>query len=426
MAESNETRKVTFEEPIIMVKRREDNARRQTRLALLNPRVEELRASAKTSLQRLRKALKEVKAEITVGGRAIIYWNETTTFKDFGRLPFEIREKIWELAIPNRLITFAHPTSNWTVTMDLKILQNPRNAPFSHNGIKPAYEALGLLRACYESRLIATRHLHQTNNVRHPLQPDDPTSMPAQFRRTAPGSSSVLRRPTHHDPFNLDADAALMPLRDTPRGRSFQDPTIRHLLMVRHLVVEIDQHHPRLRERIKAAWARMCSAVSPATPSSSANAIIRSRVHARDRYQLGHFLNLETVTFVFRPYSRRRAAQNLPARVLGPRAYVVYSADETKPYYAQLRELYGKKGPMVTTADVTSMLPFLLGGFGVHPTARLRVGKVVDPDEWKEDAKDIARRILGILGLVVIRVPAFVLLSPFISGTVAWERCFNV
>ncbi|KAM0283412.1 hypothetical protein ACHAQH_002535 [Verticillium albo-atrum] len=414
MATTKSELKVRFQEPSIVVQRKEENDTRQraqgtmVRLSSMRLAGQKITTAVRTSLDGVLQAFKEVKADITC----------------FSSLPFEIREKIWEFAMPNRLITFAHPISNWTLTRDLSIIQHPQNVPFGHNGIKPAYKSFSLLRVCYESRLVALRHLHRTNNTRHALQPEDPTPRPTQFRRAGPKSD--LRRPNRHDPFNFEADAALMPIRDTARGRSFRDPTVRHLLNTRHLVVEVDEAPLRRRWRSQyGTWRRSLAAWMPYAPfpePGTWNVNLLAPVVPGEEYMLGHFTDLETVTFVFRRYCLRRARRNQPARVLGPRAYVVYPTDEEAGYKDQLRELYGREGPVATASDWSTPLPHCLDGVEVHPTARVRIGRVIDPDGWKEDVKEASRLLANIVWLG-LRAPAFVLLSPFVWGPVVWDKC---
>ncbi|KAG7103895.1 hypothetical protein HYQ45_018619 [Verticillium longisporum] len=434
MASSGRELKVRFQEPSIVIQRKENDARNQAQEA--NAHLQALRLTSKrlalslsSSLNGVHQTLKEIKADVKVGSRELIHRNKTTTFKCFARLPFEIKELIWEFAMPNRLITFAHPPSKWTLNRRLSLLPHPQTIPFGHNGIKQAQASFALLRVCYEARLVALRHLHRTNTVRHPLQPEDPTPRPTQFRRAAPGTD--FRRPSHHDPFNLDADAVLMPIRDTARGRSFRDPRVRHLLNTRHLVVAITEKPRKLQweEAGRGTWRRRLAPCLPDAPCPhpatwGAPVSFEDTRVPEDDHLLGHFADLETVTYVFRPYRLRRARRRQPAPVVGPRAYVVYARDPTAGYADQLRELYGSEGPVRTARVWNGVLPDCLEGDRVHPTALVRIGRVVDPDEWKETLSEAAWTAARLVWLVLVRMPVFVLLSPFVSGSAAWDVCF--
>ncbi|KAM0529514.1 hypothetical protein ACHAP9_002075 [Verticillium nonalfalfae] len=427
MASSGRELKVRFQEPSIVIQRKENDARNQAQetnahLQALRLTSKRLASSLSSSLNGVNQALKEIKADIKVGSRELIH-------RCFARLPFEIRELIWEFAMPNRLITFAHPPSKWSLNRRLSLLPHPQTIPFGHNGIKQAQASFALLRVCYEARLVALRHLHRTNTVRHPLQPEDPTPRPTQFRRAVPGTD--FRRPSHHDPFNLDADAVLMPIRDTARGRSFRDPRVRHLLNTRHLVVAITEKPRKLQweEARHGTWRRRLAPCLPDAPCPhpatwGAPVSFEDTRAPEDDHLLGHFADLETVTYVFRPYRLRRARRRQPAPVVGPRAYVVYARDATAGYADQLRELYGSEGPVRTARVWNGVLPDCLEGDRVHPTARVRIGRVVDPDAWKESLCEAAWTAARLVWLVVVRMPVFVLLSPFVSGSAAWDVCF--
>ncbi|KAG7145032.1 hypothetical protein HYQ46_006234 [Verticillium longisporum] len=156
-----------------------------------------------------------------------------------------------------------------------------------------------------------------------------------------------------------------MPIRDTARGRSFRDPRARRGTWRRRLapcLPDAPCPHP-------ATWGAPVSFEDTRVPE--------------DDHLLGHFADLETVTYVFRP-----------------------------------------EGPVRTARVWNGVLPDCLEGDRVHPTALVRIGRVVDPDAWKESLREAAWTAARLVWLVVVRVPVFVLLSPFVSGSAAWDVCF--
>ncbi|KAL2760495.1 hypothetical protein ACRALDRAFT_2015520 [Sodiomyces alcalophilus JCM 7366] len=372
------------------------------------------------------------------------------TFHPFPRLPAELRLHIWSLAMPERVVSFAHPRTDWAQWRPLP-REDVFGPPFVINTLKASFHNVSLLQVNREARAAAMWHLYGRGPPAPRARENDEEKMKIKERRSW-GSSVKKQWDAETSPklFSPTHDTAVIPLRDALLVKAFSQPKFAPIARARHVALLVDE--PSLRQRCR--WERE----DPPPPGS----MMRRRLHARLIVRLiawlpggewrpplrpliwgdlptqfHHLKRLETVTLVFRKHrlgsSSKQEARTMP----GPRTRIaVYEParweregvnpggllEDLISRGTSLEQFYGRVGPVLAVRGCPELIAMVSGGgVGFPPGAQLRFGKIEDPDAWKDEAWYRGMMALRVSVFICFRLPIYCMLAPYWT----FQHCFG-
>ncbi|ROT43215.1 hypothetical protein SODALDRAFT_33709 [Sodiomyces alkalinus F11] len=374
------------------------------------------------------------------------------TFHPFQRLPTELRMQIWSLAIPERVVSFAHPRNAWGRwrPLDRGI---PFGPPFVINTLKGSFHTIALLRVNREARAAAMWYLYgrgpplpqSKGHERHEQHEghegetahwkiNEETSWGGWKRQWDPETSPNLFSPMN--------DTAVIPFRDAITVDGFAQPRFAPIVHARRIALLVEEpgfrHRCRL-ERLDPLYTitkrrtfliRVAVALISWLPGGEWTPPVPSRDFDDMPVKLDHLKELETVTLVFRKYRMGSSSKRTTRTMPGPRTRIV--AYEPKPESREeevetfsverlledilranrgLERFYGRAGPVLAVRESEELASFV-AGTGLPPGVQLQFGKIEDPDAWKDEMWYRGQLALRVSAFVFLRLPVYAILAP--------------